>query len=74
MMKRVNPFVEIYRKCNQGRNKEKWDKMDAEGGTIKYLDLEITNHCNLGCYMCPVGTQTMKRQRGFMSMELIEKI
>lgn len=74
MKKRENPFVEIYRKCNQGSNKEKWDKMEMGGGTIKYLDLEITNHCNLGCYMCPVGTQTMKRQRGFMSMELIEKL
>ena len=31
MMKRVNPFVEIYRKCNQGSNKEKWDKMEIGG-------------------------------------------
>lgn len=71
--KRVNPFVEIYRKCNNGSNEEKWKKMSGEEAPL-YIDIEVTNHCNLGCYMCPVGTHAMKRPRGYMSMELVEKL
>lgn len=53
---------------------EKSRNAGGGGDALKYIDLEITNHCNLGCYMCPVGTRAMKRQRGFMSMELVEKL
>lgn len=57
----------------QSRNEcRKWNKMSTRG--LRYIDIEITNHCNLGCYMCPVGTCVMKRQRGYMSMELVEKL
>lgn len=58
---RINPFVEIYRICNHGTNAEKMGKNENGGGRLKYIDLEITNHCNLGCYMCPTGTRAMKR-------------
>lgn len=66
--------MEIYRKCNTGSNAEKYHKMKTEGGDIRYIDIELTNHCNLGCYMCPTGTHAVSRPRGFMSMELIEKL
>lgn len=71
---RINPFAEIYRICNHGTNAEKLEKVETNGDGLKYIDLEITNHCNLGCYMCPTGTGAMKRPRGFMSMELTEKL
>ena len=74
-MKRENPFVRIYQECNEGGNLEKWKKLQSNPDAYpKYIDIELTNHCNLGCYMCPVGTQVMKRARGFMAMEIIEKL
>lgn len=74
-MIRKNPFERIYKMCNKGTNLEKYQiclqKMEKYP---KYIDLELTNYCNLNCYMCPVGTHAMKRQQGFMSMEIIEKL
>ena len=35
--------------------------------------LELTNHCNLSCSMCP-GVHQNKSQKGFMSYELFKKI
>lgn len=37
-----------------------------------FLDLEITNSCNLDCLMC--GRQIMKRKIGFMEFTLFKKI
>ncbi len=34
--------------------------------------IELTNHCNLACKMCP--QKKMKRQKGFMDNELFRKI
>lgn len=34
--------------------------------------IELTNHCNLACMMCP--QQTLKRPRGFMDENLFRKI
>ena len=34
--------------------------------------LEVTNYCNLSCFMCP--NKSLKRKRGFMSWELFKKI
>lgn len=36
------------------------------------LAIEITNHCNADCIMCP--RQKMKREKGFMAFELFKKI
>jgi len=36
------------------------------------LMIENTNHCNAECVMCP--RDTLSRKRGFMSLELFEKI
>ncbi|MCU0455126.1 MAG: SPASM domain-containing protein [Bacteroidales bacterium] len=35
--------------------------------------IELTNHCNLKCPECSSGSGMMKRERGFMSLELFEK-
>ncbi len=36
------------------------------------LLVEITNHCNLRCQICP--NRIMKRKKGFMSLDLFKKI
>lgn len=37
------------------------------------LSIEVTNHCNLNCIMCPTATQ-MERLRGFIEETLFRKI
>lgn len=37
------------------------------------LSIEVTNHCNLDCLMCPVSTQ-MKRRKGFIDEGFFQKI
>lgn len=39
-----------------------------------YLDVELTNCCNITCNMCPVGTGCMKRPKGFMTDEVFDRI
>lgn len=43
------------------------------GGRLTSANLEITNHCNLYCTICPVNT-TMRRDRGFMDPALFRKV
>ena len=78
-MARTNGFVKIYRECNASSNYEKWRRLQEEmpntvGGGPLYIDIELTNYCNINCYMCPVGTRAMRRPRGFMSMDTVAKI
>jgi MoaA/NifB/PqqE/SkfB family radical SAM enzyme len=37
------------------------------------LSIEVTNHCNLKCLMCPTSSQ-MRRRKGFMNEGLFRKI
>ena len=74
-MKRINPFLAIYKQCNGGSNSEKYDNMQIKGLDVPiYLDVELTNCCNIHCNMCPVGTGVMKRDKGFMSDAVFETI
>lgn len=78
-MKRINPFRKIYSQCNYGTNKEKHAQLNekiSKGEEVapKYIDVELTNHCNFKCMMCPTGTFAMKRNRGFMSMEVVDRL
>ncbi len=74
-MKRINPFYDIYRQCNGLSNIEKYELMNNKDSTVPlYLDVELTNCCNIKCNMCPVGTETMKRSKGFMSDKVFERI
>ncbi len=43
------------------------------GGTLTSVNLELTNHCNLYCTICPVNT-TMKRPKNFMEPALFRKV
>jgi len=45
----------------------------SKGYRLTSVNLEVTNHCNLSCLMCPVN-QTMKRAQGYMSLALFKKI
>ncbi len=38
------------------------------------LSLEPVNVCNLNCPQCPVGTNSLQRQKGKMDLELFKKI
>lgn len=37
------------------------------------VTLEVTNHCNLNCVMCPVN-RSMSRDKGYMDFGLVKKI
>lgn len=39
-----------------------------------YIFLEPTNGCNLKCPYCPTGVGLQPRQRGFLKLDLVEKI
>lgn len=75
MIKRENPFDKIYRQCNGKSNLEKYNLFNTKCTKVPtHLDVELTNYCNICCNMCPVGTGIMKREQGFMSEEVFEKI
>lgn len=38
------------------------------------IGVELTNHCNLQCAECSSGAGIMSRERGFMQIELYEKL
>lgn len=38
------------------------------------ISFELTNHCNLNCPECASGSGEMKRERGFMDIELYKRI
>jgi radical SAM protein with 4Fe4S-binding SPASM domain len=38
------------------------------------VSAELTNHCNLHCPECAVGSGIMKRERGFMDIALFSKV
>jgi MoaA/NifB/PqqE/SkfB family radical SAM enzyme len=68
---RINPFKQIYDKCNQGGPKFKLENLID---FPRYIDIELTNSCNFHCLMCSVGTNTTVREKGFMKDEIYYKI
>ncbi|OHW61974.1 S-adenosyl-L-methionine-dependent 2-deoxy-scyllo-inosamine dehydrogenase [Andreesenia angusta] len=70
-MKRINPFKKIYDTCNVNNSREVLNKLPQ---FPRYIDIELTNHCNYKCLMCPVGTGSMNRNQGFMSEAIFNKI
>lgn len=66
-MERINKFTEIYKKCNNGSNREKYDLIKSGKLTLpRYIDVELTNLCNFRCCFCPTGTKSMQRIKGYM--------
>jgi MoaA/NifB/PqqE/SkfB family radical SAM enzyme len=48
--------------------------LPAVYGMPPAIGVELTNHCNLHCPECASGSGQMKRERGFMDIELFERI
>jgi radical SAM protein with 4Fe4S-binding SPASM domain len=49
-------------------------KLASVYGMPPAIGVELTNHCNLYCPECASGSGQMKRKRGFMNIELFNKI
>lgn len=67
--KRKNPFRNIY------DNEEFKTVLQHKNNSPKFpflVDVELTNYCNLKCIFC--GQQAMKRDKGFMSKEVLNKV
>lgn len=66
--KRENPFKKIYdsedfKNILKNKNKQEFPF---------FIDVELTNNCNLKCLFC--GQQTMQRKKGFINEETFKKI
>lgn len=72
--KRSNPFTGIYKICNESNNREKYERVQNKKEVPIYIDIELTNYCNIRCNMCPVGTKNMKRHQGMMNSETFERV
>lgn len=73
-MNRINPFAAIYKICNSGKTNKEKNALRSKLDEPLLIDVELTNSCNLQCYMCPTGTNSLKRPRGFMSTDVMERI
>lgn len=75
VMQRINPFFDIYKQCNGLTNLEKYKLLGSNKKlTPIYLDVELTNCCNIRCNMCPVGAGVMQRKKGFMNDDVFYRI
>jgi MoaA/NifB/PqqE/SkfB family radical SAM enzyme len=68
---RANPFQPVYDQCNHGTVAEKRLRLAA---FPRYLDVELTNHCNFRCLMCYTGSGMSRRRRGYMSREHYDRL
>ncbi|MEW6263550.1 MAG: radical SAM protein [Thermodesulfobacteriota bacterium] len=68
---RKNPFKPIYDICNSGGSNHKLVNLPD---FPRYMDVELTNHCNFRCLMCWTGTGASRRPKGFMSEQTWQKL
>jgi MoaA/NifB/PqqE/SkfB family radical SAM enzyme len=55
------------------RNELAYRRLAERSPVLTSVNLELTNHCNLRCTICPVNT-TMRRPKGFMDPALFRRI
>jgi radical SAM family protein/iron-sulfur cluster protein len=55
------------------RNEAAFRRLSPEAPVLTSVNLELTNHCNLRCTICPVNT-TMRRGKGHMDPALFRRI
>lgn len=55
------------------RNELAFRTRSVRAHTLSSVNLELTNHCNLRCTICPVNT-TMRRPKGFMDPALFRRV
>ena len=65
------PLKYLYDVINKGTNAEKMDRLPDFPHMV---DIELTNTCNLKCKMCPTGTDTTTRRKGFMSLATASQV
>jgi hypothetical protein len=58
---------------NALRNEWAFRRGAPTSSVLSSVNLELTNHCNLRCTICPVNT-TMQRPKGYMDPELFRRI
>lgn len=68
---RTNPFQRYYDQCNIQDARGKYDALPP---LPRYIDVELTNHCNYSCFFCPTGTGQQRRETGFMSEETFARL
>lgn len=66
-------FTTLKSLLNAGVNEFYYIIRSGRGYKLTAVNLEVTNHCNIKCKMCPAGYD-MKREKGFMSFELFKKV
>ncbi len=70
-MQRIHPLKQFYNIIDHGSGD---GKMSSIPEFPRIIELEITNHCNFQCIMCKTGTGTAKRERGYMTDEIYDKL
>ncbi len=70
-MGKTHPLKPFYDVIDTGNPKEKWERLPE---FLRIIELEITNHCNFQCVMCKTGNGQAKRDRGYMSEEIYQKL
>lgn len=68
---RVNELKTIYQTIDSGTAEEKMAKLPV---FPKIIEFEITNHCNFNCIMCPTGIGASKRERGYMTDDVFNRV
>ncbi len=58
---------------NAVRNEIAFRTASERSHVLSSVNLELTNHCNLRCTICPVNT-TMRRPKGFMDPALFRRV
>lgn len=66
-----NPLQEIYELSHHTTMKERSENIPV---FPRMLDVELTNLCNMQCVMCPTGNNSVKRDKGYMDMDVLDKI
>lgn len=55
------------------RNEIAFRRLSPVSHVLSSVNLELTNHCNLRCTICPVNT-TMRRAKGFMDPAIFRRV
>lgn len=75
IVRKMTSLWEIGAAYAPGEEPSVWDGLQRTCSTRPFVDfVEITNHCNGQCIMCGVAQGRMRRPRGFMSLQLFDKI
>lgn len=69
--KTENPLQKLYEQCTY---KTMLDKSLDVPVFPRMLDVELTNHCNFKCVMCPTGQGIVKREKGHISTKTLLKV